>query len=471
MGNRIHVRIFLPVLAAVILLSAAAWAAFSLSAGWYVEHTAEKKLTVLMDMIEEEARELYGKGSAPESGTKEEEREKSKVLLQIVRQNLREEKQEAGLMVLNSKKRQVYTDGGEEGTGLYGLCTDMLEDGRLSPGIGTMADIGESRFLIRLFEVKTDANVRARYFIGYIYVPDMSVWMAQAGNLLVGIAAVCLFLMGIIVWRIARGISAPLEELCRYADQIGNEGSAPISRNFSLLELERLKNRFNRMEERLKEAEEQKARFFQNVSHDLRTPLAAITGYAQGIQCGVMKEPQKAAAVILSESLRMTNLVESILTISKLDNHQLKLHRVPIELEEFLEEQIEIMRGMAGEKALELSRGCFELTVTVDPDLLARIVQNVISNCLRYASHRVEVCLTEEEGRAVVLVTDDGPGFGEEDPEHLFERFYQGENGEFGIGLSIARSGMEYMGGSIRAANGKPPRGGAVFRLEFPVLL
>lgn len=464
-------RIFLPVLAAVVFLSAAAWVTFFVTTGWYVEYTAEKKLIDLTDMIQREAEKLYGKIPDPEGRTKEEERENSKELLQIVRQNGREEKQEAGLMVLNSKRKQIYADGGDEDTQLYRLCADMLENGEMPAGTTIKTEIGKRRFLIRLFEVDTESNIRARYFIGYIYVPDLSVWLTQVGNLLVFIAAACLLFTGIAVWIIARGIAAPLEELCRYADQIGHEGGVPISRHFSLLELEKLKDSFNCMEERIRKSEEQKARFFQNVSHDLRTPLAAITGYAQGIQCGVMKEPQKAAAVILSESLRMANLVESILTISKLDNHQLNLRKVPIELEEFLEEQTEIMKGMEGDKILEFSKTCFEPAVMADPDLLTRIVQNVISNCLRYARQRVGVCLMEEDGRAVILVEDDGPGIDKADMDHVFERFYQGQKGKFGIGLSIAQAGMEYMGGRITASNRTPPFQGAVFRLDFPPIV
>ncbi len=130
-----------------------------------------------------------------------------------------------------------------------------------------------------------------------------------------------------------------------------------IREQYSVTEVENLKEAFNRMAEKLKDAEEQNHRFFQNVSHDLRTPLVSIAGYAQGIQCGVMKEPEKAAEIILSESLRMTNLVESILTISKMDNSELKLNRINIDMEEFLAEQTEILRGLADGKMLVMMEG------------------------------------------------------------------------------------------------------------------
>lgn len=468
MGNRIHVRIFLPVLAAVIILSVEAWFAFSLTSDWYVEYTAEKKLTELMTMIENEAGEQYGEHTELEEQTEAEERESSKALLQSVRKNIREGEWEAGLMVLNSKRKQIYTDSSVEDGELYQFFADMLELKEMPVKTTIKIEAGRGECLARLFEVEAVSKVRARYFIGYVYVPDMSVLLIQTRNLMILIAAVCLFLMGAVVWLTARSIAAPLEDLCRRVDRIGQGQSAPVNGNYSLLELEKLKKSFNRMEERLGEAEEQNMRFFQNVSHDLRTPLVAITGYAQGIQCGVMREPEKAAEIILSESLRMTNLVESILTISKLDNHELKLRMVSIELEEFLEAQLEVLRGMAGGKVLEFPESGAGITVMADPELLARILQNVISNCVRYAKRKVEVCLIREGVWAVVVVEDDGPGFMEKDLPHIFERFYQGEYGKFGIGLSIAQLGMEYMGGRIEAGNKKAPLHGAVYRLYFP---
>lgn len=468
MGKRIHIRIFLPVLATIIFLLVAAWYAFSLTSDWYVEYTAEKKLMELMSMIENEAEQQYGELSELGEETKAEAQEYSRALLQSVKKNIRDGKWEAGLMVFNSKKKQIYIDSSMGDDEFFPLLDTMLKSEELPIKTTTKIETGRGKWLVRLFEIDSVSKVRARYFIGYVYVPDMSVLLIATRNLMILIALVCLFLMGTVVWLIAKSIAAPLEDFCRRIDRIGQGQSGPVSVNYSLLELEKLKKSFNRMEKRLGEAEEQNERFFQNVSHDLRTPLVAIMGYAQGIQCGVMKDPENAARIILSESLRMTNLVESILTISKLDNNELKFCPLNIELEDFLEEQVEILQGMAGEKTLKFYESSVEISIMADPDLLTRILQNVISNCIQYSSQKVEIHLVREEHWGVVVIEDDGTGFEEKDLPHIFKRFYQGEHGKFGIGLSIAQSGMEYIGGRIEADNKNSPLHGAIYRLYFP---
>lgn len=109
-----------------------------------------------------------------------------------------------------------------------------------------------------------------------------------------------------------------------------------------------------------------------------------------------------------------------------------------------------------------------DVYVWADPELLGRIVQNVLSNCIRYGKSEVLVrCETDGE-QAVILVEDDGMGFSMEDIPHVFERFYQGKGGEFGIGLSVVRTGMEYLGGRVEIGNRKPPENGAYYRLVLP---
>ena len=100
---------------------------------------------------------------------------------------------------------------------------------------------------------------------------------------------------------------------------------------------------------------------------------------------------------------------------------------------------------------------------------MTRIVQNIISNGLNYAENEVRLGLEKDMDNAVITVEDDGPGISEEELPHIFERFYKGEKGGFGLGLSIAESGIIYMGGSITAENVKPPRHGARFIMRLPL--
>lgn len=237
---------------------------------------------------------------------------------------------------------------------------------------------------------------------------------------------------------------------------------------YSVRELEMLKNAYNRMESKLRESQREKEFFFQNISHDLRTPLASIIGYAQGIQCGVMTDCHKAAGIILSESMRMMSLTESILTLTKMDCHELKLHMAEIDLEEFLEQRLDALSGMAGGEKLKMEPQGLQLYVRADPDLFGRIVENIISNCIRYGKHEVTVRCERDKELAVILIEDDGTGFCTEEIPRAFERFYQGKGGGFGIGLSVVQAGMEYLGGHVEIGNRKPPEHGAFYRLTLP---
>lgn len=472
MTQRIHIRIFFPVLLVIILLPLTAWFIFSITSDWYVRHIAEKHVSELMVEIKREALQIYDTSSLPEKDLPPDEKEASRKLLGQVKSAVKAEHLEAGLIVLNSKMKQVYPGSSQEGeTRLepFNSFIHMLETGTLREGSPAELELGKDRYAAELFEVDSSINIRAKYFIGYAQIPNTSLLLSHTRNLITAIAAVVLLLAGAAVWAVAGSIAKPLEALCSQTTRIGEGTYQQISDHYSVTEVEKLKEAFNAMAEKLKIAEERNLRFFQNVSHDLRTPLVSIAGYAQGIQCGVMNEPEKAAEIILAESLRMTNLVESILTISKMDNRELKLNRITIDMEEFLAEQTEILREFSNGKMLLTAGEGIGIYVKADPELLIRIFQNVISNCVRYAKSRVEVSLAAEGTWAVILVEDDGPGISEEDIPHIFERFYQGNNGSYGIGLSIVWSGIELMGGKVSVSNKTAPDTGVIYRLFLPV--
>ena len=99
----------------------------------------------------------------------------------------------------------------------------------------------------------------------------------------------------------------------------------------------------------------------------------------------------------------------------------------------------------------------------IDDSLLAQAVINIISNCIKYAKSEVIVTIYSEKNDVVIKISDDGNGIAQNDLPHIFDRFYKGKQGNFGLGLSIALSAVEFMGGSVKAYN----EGGAVFEIRF----
>ena len=140
-------------------------------------------------------------------------------------------------------------------------------------------------------------------------------------------------------------------------------------------------------------------------------------------------------------------------------------------MNDFIENDLTALRGMELTEHIRLEYVPFpeKITVSADPALLSKAFRNIISNCVRYASEKVisEVCVND--GWVHIIITDDGQGFDEGELPHVFERFYKGSGGNFGIGLSIVRTAMEYMGGRAEACNVKSPGHGARFVLSLPL--
>ena len=215
-----------------------------------------------------------------------------------------------------------------------------------------------------------------------------------------------------------------------------------------------------------KEAERQQT-FFQNASHELKTPLMAIQGYAEGIQAGVM-DTASAAEVILEESDRMTELVEELLDISKIDMGRQQLALSETDIRELLYDSIRAVEPTAAASGITIVPDFPEEPVMVkcDDTQMRRAVTNILTNGLRYA--RSELCLTcrTEKRHATIRIQDDGDGIAEEDLPHIFDRFYMGKSGKSGIGLALTNEIVHLHKGTIRAYNGET---GAVFEISIPV--
>ena len=214
-----------------------------------------------------------------------------------------------------------------------------------------------------------------------------------------------------------------------------------------------------------KEAERQQT-FFQNASHELKTPLMAIQGYAEGIQAGVM-DTGSAAEVILEESDRMTELVEELLDISKIDMGRQLLAFSEMDVRELLYDGIRAVEPtVVSGIAIVPDFPEEPIIVKCDDVQLRRAVTNILSNGLRYA--RSELCLTcrTDKRHVTIRIQDDGDGIAEEDLPHIFDRFYMGRSGKSGIGLALTKEIVHLHKGTIRAYNGDT---GAVFEISIPV--
>ena len=215
-----------------------------------------------------------------------------------------------------------------------------------------------------------------------------------------------------------------------------------------------------------KEAERQQT-FFQNASHELKTPLMAIQGYAEGIQAGVM-DTGSAAEVILEESDRMTELVEELLDISKIDMGRQRLALSETDIRELLYDGIRAVEPTVVSGGIAIVPDFPEepVMVSCDDTRLRRAVTNILSNGLRYARSELRLTCRADKRHVTIRIQDDGDGIAEEDLPHIFDRFYMGRSGKSGIGLALTKEIVHLHKGTIRAYNGDT---GAVFEISIPV--
>ncbi len=235
--------------------------------------------------------------------------------------------------------------------------------------------------------------------------------------------------------------------------------------------------------------EQQKKRFLLYASHSLQTPLMIISGYAQAIQQNLIS-PEEAARVILDQSGKLSHLSDKLLLFSGLDDRAANADLSPCSLSEAVAKFLERSVFVSGENRIRFSplpafplrgncprahTGADEVSkpssaipndlVPIAEDLLELILDNLITNALRYAKDSVLVSIREEGSQLCLDVADDGDGIPEEAFPYLFDLFYKGRDGQHGLGLPLALEAAKYMGAELTAAN--RPEGGAVFTLRL----
>lgn len=213
-------------------------------------------------------------------------------------------------------------------------------------------------------------------------------------------------------------------------------------------------------------AHESQKWFFQNVSHELKTPMMAVQGCAEGIHTGVL-DPVEASGVILEETEQMSELVEELLALSRLESGQANAEFHLTDVRELLYDCLRSTEQLAEQKNLHISLHFDETPVTVNCDevQLRRAFTNIITNALRYAKEEIQIECKADRGKAVVRVRDDGEGIAPELLPHIFDRFFSTRKGGAGIGLSLAKEIVSLHKGTIHAAND----GGAVFEISLPL--
>ena len=285
-------------------------------------------------------------------------------------------------------------------------------------------------------------------------------------------AAVGGILAAIVAFLLARRISRPVRRVAEASRSLARgENPEPVPVE-GAVELATLAQAFNDLAHQLARAREAERSFLLSVSHELKTPLTAIRGYAEAVQDGAI-DAQEAAASVAQEAARLERLVRDLLDLARLNRTDFSIHPSEIDLTEVAEDAVRRYSAQADEFGVELAAVTDGAAPAIaDSDRVLQVVSNLVENALRLTPRGGSVRVVTEPG--LLRVEDTGPGLEDTDREHAFERFYLHERyGRerpvgTGLGLAIVKELTEAMGGRVSVESEPGRRTAFTIRLAQP---
>lgn len=222
-------------------------------------------------------------------------------------------------------------------------------------------------------------------------------------------------------------------------------------------EIADLTKNFNRMVKELSANEYLHKDFVSNVSHEFKTPITSLKGYAKLLRDKELSEEKRReyAEIIVSESDRLANLSSNLLRLSELENQTFNLKKESFSLDEQIRDSILLLQNDWEKKNLDLDLSLEEVSFTGDKHLLYQAWINLISNAIKYSDHNGEIKIVlKKEDVIKVQIIDQGAGISEEDMQNIFLRFYKSDKARntagTGLGLSIVKKIIDLHGGTIQ---------------------
>lgn len=197
---------------------------------------------------------------------------------------------------------------------------------------------------------------------------------------------------------------------------------------------------------RIDDAHDSQKRFYENMSHDLKTPLAAIRGYAEGAGNGLV-DTRDAVNAIIRETDRMSETINEILNLSRLESGMVQVKKEPVCVADFVQDCLMPLEGAVRNKGLDVQLQLADGEIQADPNLFDHALSNVLTNAVRHASS----CIRIRFDGTSLSVWSDGTAPAPEMLPHLFDRFHSGEGGSTGIGLAIAKEMAALHGWEVSA--------------------
>ena len=292
-------------------------------------------------------------------------------------------------------------------------------------------------------------------------------WIAVAA---LGALGLALLAARLVTRRVSRPLAAVATTARRFAAgdraaRTGVDGSGEIGDVARALD---------EMADEVVASEQARRRAAADVAHELRTPLAALQAGLEEVRDGLVAPDRTVLAGLHDQSLRLGRIVADLAALSAAEGGALRLHPADVDLAELAREEVAAQEPRLRASDLTVRTDApAAVPVTGDPDRLRQVVDNLLSNAARYCrpGDTVEVAVHQVDGRAVLTVSDTGPGIAPQDLPHVFDRLWRGHEadrvGGSGIGLAVVRELVTAHGGTVTAES--DGRTGTTVRVELPL--
>lgn len=378
-------------------------------------------------------------------------------------------KSRAELLIINDSYGIEYPKASNEliNTGVKDKAlVEAIKSGDYKLGNGEMirlkTEFGD--YYAASIKVNTSDLPQQLYMIFFVDISSNIELAVQINLMLILILAFAFLLATLTAIILAGKIAKPIKELTDFAERIGEGDFTECGVEFSDREISRLAENMNKSAVQLDKYDKEQKIFFQNASHELRTPLMSMKGYAEAIKYNII-ESEHAADIILEETDKLSEIVEDLLYISKIDNISKDYVKTNCDLREILSNCCITEKARALSKGVEFVYEFDQKPVMFECDekSMSRAFLNIIDNGVRYARTKIVVsCKIEKEKKntgkhkgekILIYVEDDGEGIAQEEAPYIFDRFYKGSGGKNGIGLAVVRSVVEEHNGKIWVEN------------------
>ncbi|MEK8127232.1 HAMP domain-containing sensor histidine kinase [Paenibacillus filicis] len=351
--------------------------------------------------------------------------------------------------------------------------------------IAEMPSPGDSQFLL-LKIARDQVSVENRVLNpATVELPAASTGQRSLDLYFYSLLAVMALMVVLYSYWVARRIKKPLDKLMKGLVRISNGDYAFRVEFEAEREFNQIRDMFNTMaaviERTTREkqlAEESKQRLIVDLSHDLKTPVTSIRGFAQLLSAGTVADEEqrrKYADYIYRKSIRVTDMIQSMLELLKLDSPDYQIDVAAHDAGAFLREMAADLYGDIEQRqfALQLDIPEHPIQALFHSDQLARAVSNLIGNALQYnpPGTRLRLAVSEEPAGIVIQVADTGIGIPEEMQSRIFDPFVRGDksrrgDGGSGLGLSIAKRIVEKMNGTL--VLGRSKEEATIFTIRLP---